>query len=60
MGDEAFWRAFRAIYSRHAHGIATASDVLATFQEHSTTDLRPLYAAYFRYLWVWELLGPGW
>ena len=60
MGDDAFWRAFRNIYARYAHDIVTPSEMLATFQEHSTTDLRPLFDAYFRYAWVWELSGPGW
>jgi hypothetical protein len=59
MGWERFWRAFQAIYAEHLYGIVTASDMLATFQEHSTTDLRPLFDEYFRYEWVWELLPPG-
>ncbi|MDQ3547232.1 MAG: hypothetical protein M3439_00290, partial [Chloroflexota bacterium] len=60
MEDDAFWRAFRNIYARYAHDIVTPSEMLATFQEHSSTDLRPLFDAYFRYAWVWELSGPGW
>ncbi|HYI16657.1 MAG TPA: hypothetical protein VEX37_14765 [Thermomicrobiales bacterium] len=60
MGDDAFWRAFRDIYARYAHDLVTPVEMLATFQEHSTTDLRPLFDSYFRYEWVWELSGPGW
>jgi aminopeptidase N len=60
MGNDAFWRAFRDLYARYAHDIITPAEMLATFQEHSTTDLRPLFDSYFRYEWVWELLGPGW
>jgi hypothetical protein len=60
MGDAAFWNAFRAIYARYAFDVVTPAEMLATFQEHSTTDLRPLFDDYFRYGWVWELGGPGW
>ncbi|MEX1158588.1 MAG: M1 family aminopeptidase [Thermomicrobiales bacterium] len=60
MGNDAFWRAFRDIYARYAHDIVTPVEMLATFQEHSATDLRPLFDGYFRYSWVWELSGPGW
>jgi hypothetical protein len=59
MGWDAFWRAFQAVYAEHLFGIVTAHDVLATFQEHSATDLRPLYDSYFRYPWIWDLLAPG-
>jgi aminopeptidase N len=57
MGDDAFWAAFRDIYAEHAFGIVTAWDVLATWQLHSPTDLRPLYNAYFRYDWIDSLPG---
>gem|GEM_PF-1009062 len=60
MGDGAFWNAFRDIYTRYAFDIVTPAEMLATFQEHSTSDLRPLFDDYFRYDWVWELSGPGW
>jgi aminopeptidase N len=60
MGDAAFWNAFRAIYARYAFDVVTPAEMLATFQEYSTTDLRPLFDDYFRYGWVWELGGPGW
>ncbi|HUG16068.1 MAG TPA: hypothetical protein VMM78_13750 [Thermomicrobiales bacterium] len=59
MGWDAFWRAFQNLYAEHLFGIVTAHDMLATFQEYSATDLRPLYDDYFRYPWVWELLAPG-
>ena len=59
MGDDAFWAAFRDIYANHAFGIATAWDVLTTWQRYSPTDLRPLYNAYFRYDWIDTLLEPG-
>ncbi|HYI16758.1 MAG TPA: hypothetical protein VEX37_15275 [Thermomicrobiales bacterium] len=52
MGDDAFWAAMREIYANHAFGIATAWDVLSTWQRHSPTDLRPLYHTYFRYDWI--------
>jgi hypothetical protein len=60
MGDAAFWNAFRAIYARYAFDVVTPAEMLATFQEYSTTDLRSLFDDYFRYGWVWELGGPGW
>ncbi len=60
MGDDSFWRAFRDIYARYAFDVVTPVEMLSTFQEHSTTDLRPLFDSYFRYSWVWELNGPGW
>ncbi|HEX5166272.1 MAG TPA: hypothetical protein VFV93_12800 [Thermomicrobiales bacterium] len=60
MGDGAFWSAFRDIYARYAFAIVTPAEMLATFQSHSTTDLRPLYESYFRYAWIWQLSGPGW
>jgi aminopeptidase N len=60
MGDDAFWRAFRDIYARYANDIVTPVGMLSTFQEHSTSDLRPLFDTYFRYPWVRELSGPGW
>jgi hypothetical protein len=60
MGGDAFWRAFQDIYARYAYDIVTPAEMLATFQEHSTTDLRPLFDSYFRYSWVWDLSGPGW
>jgi hypothetical protein len=56
MGDDAFWAAMREIYANHAFGIATAWDVLSTWQRHSPVDLRPLYHAYFRYDWI-DTLG---
>lgn len=59
MGDEPFWAAFRDIYANHAFGIATAWDVLNTWQRHSPTDLRPLYHEYFRYDWIDTLPGHG-
>lgn len=59
MGWDAFWRAFQHLYREHLFAIVTAHDMLATFQEYSPTDLRPLYDDYFRYPWVWELLAPG-
>jgi hypothetical protein len=52
MGDDAFWTAMQEIYANHAFGIATAWDVLSTWQRHSPTDLRPLYHEYFRYEWI--------
>ena len=52
MGDDAFWTAMQDIYANHAFGIATAWDVLSTWQRHSPTDLRPLYRTYFRYDWI--------
>jgi hypothetical protein len=57
MGDDAFWAAIQEIYANHAFGIATAWDILSTWQRHSPTDLRPLYHAYFRYDWIDTLPG---
>ncbi len=59
MGDDAFWAAFREIYVDHAFGIATAWDVLTTWQDYSPTDLRPIYRAFFRYDWIDSLPVPG-
>jgi hypothetical protein len=59
MGRDAFWRAFQELYADYAFDVLTAFDVLATFQQNSSVDLRPLYDDYFRYPWVWELYGPG-
>jgi hypothetical protein len=57
MGDDAFWAAMQDIYATHAFGIATAWDMLTTWQRHSPTDLRPLYHEYFRYDWIDSLPG---
>jgi hypothetical protein len=59
MGRDAFWQAFRDVYARYAFAIVTPAELLATFQEHSASDLRPLFDDYFRYDWVWELLPNG-
>jgi hypothetical protein len=59
MGWDAFWDAFREVYARDAFGIVTPVEMLSIFQEHSSTDLRPLYAEYFQYPWIWDLLAPG-
>jgi hypothetical protein len=59
MGWDAFWDAFREVYARDAFGIVTPVEMLSIFQEHSPTDLRPLYAEYFQYPWIGELLAPG-
>ena len=59
MGADAFWAAWRMVYTRFAFGIVTAYELLAAFQEFSAADLRPLYAAYFRYGWIPNLLPPG-
>jgi hypothetical protein len=56
MGDDAFWAAMQEIYANHAFGIATAWDILSTWQRHSPADLRPLYHEYFRYEWI-DTLG---
>ena len=39
--------------------VVTPWEMLATFQEHSPTDLRQIFDDYFRYPWIWELLPPG-
>jgi hypothetical protein len=57
MGDDAFWAAMHDLYAIYAFGIATAWDVLSTWQRHSSTDLRPLYHEYFRYDWIDTLPG---
>ncbi len=59
MGSDAFWRAWRQLYAEYALGMVVPSEFLAIFQEQSSVDLRPLYASYFRYSWVWDLLAPG-
>lgn len=59
MGGDAFWRAWRDIYRVYAFDILTPWEMLATFQEFSPADLRPIYDAYFRYPWIWDLLPPG-
>jgi len=58
MGDDAFWAAMQDLYVNHAFGIATAWDVLSTWQRHSPTDLRPLYHSYFRYDWIDAIGDP--
>jgi hypothetical protein len=59
MGWDAFWAAWQAAYARYAFGVVTPWQLLATFQEYSPTDLRPLFDDYFRYAWIWQLLPPG-
>jgi hypothetical protein len=59
MGDDAFWPAFQDLYTHHAFGIVTAWDMLSNWQQHSSTDLRPLYHEYFRYDWIDALPGTG-
>ncbi|RIK46261.1 MAG: hypothetical protein DCC58_03790 [Chloroflexi bacterium] len=59
MGIDPFWAAWRAIYHLYALGVMTPWEMLATFQEHSPTDLRPIFDDYFRYPWIWELLPEG-
>jgi len=59
MGWDAFWSAWRAVYNTYAFDIVTPWEMLATFQENSPTDLRPIFDDYFRYAWIWELLPPG-
>lgn len=59
MGDGAFWAAMRDLYANRAFGIATAWDVLSTWQRYSPSDLRPLYRTYVRYDWIDVLPEPG-
>lgn len=59
MGSDAFWRAWQQLYAEYAFGMVVPSEFLAIFQEQSPVDLRPTFASYFRYGWVWELLAPG-
>lgn len=59
MGWDAFWSAMRDLYADNAFGIATAWDVLETWQRHSSVDLRPLYSETFRYDWIDRLPEPG-
>lgn len=59
MGWDAFWAAMADVYQRFALDIATAYDLLATWQSHSDVDLRPLYRETFRYEWIDDLPDPG-
>jgi hypothetical protein len=52
MGDTAFWTAMRDLYATQRFGTATPWEVLTTFQEHSDTDLLPVYERYFSYAWL--------
>ncbi|MEI2616552.1 MAG: hypothetical protein V9F06_02775 [Thermomicrobiales bacterium] len=56
MGWDAFWDAWRDVYRRYSFGIVTPVEMLSVFQSHSPVDLRPLYAEYFRYPWIRDLL----
>lgn len=55
-GLDAFWDAWRDVYRRYSFGIVTPVEMLSVFQSHSPVDLRPLYAEYFRYPWIRDLL----
>ncbi len=55
MGSEDFWTAMRDIYDTQVFGIATPWEVLTTFQDHSDTDLMPVYERYFTYDWLDEV-----
>jgi len=59
VGWDAFWSAMRDLYATHQFGIMTAWDVLSSWQQVSTTDLRPLFHDYFRYDWIDQLPEPG-
>ena len=56
MGWDAFWDAWRDVYRRYSFRIVTPVEMLSVFQSHSPVDLRPLYAEYFRYPWIRDLL----
>ncbi len=59
MGWDAFWSAMNDFYNRFRFDIASAYDLLALWQRHSETDLRPLYRETFRYDWIDALPDPG-
>jgi hypothetical protein len=55
LGHDAFWDAMREVYATQVFGILTPWELLTTFQQHASEDLRPLYETYFTYAW----LGTG-
>jgi len=59
MGEDAFWTGMRQIFHDFEYGIVTPWDVLHSWQEHSSVDLRPLFRQTFRYPWIDQLPGPG-
>lgn len=59
MGWGPFWTAMQDLYQTYQFEIVTAYDLLKLWQQHSETDLRPLYDEYFRYDWIDELPPPG-
>lgn len=59
MGWEPFWAAMRELYESFRFGIVTAWDLLHIWQQHSPSDLRSIYAEYFRYEWLDRLPAPG-
>ena len=59
MGEDVFWGAMQQLYQQFKYGIVTPWDVLLTWQQHSSVDLRPLFNATFRYSWLDQLPAPG-
>jgi hypothetical protein len=55
MGEDDLWTAMQDIYASQHFGIATAWEVLTTFQAHSDTDLLPVYERYFSYGWLGDV-----
>jgi hypothetical protein len=52
MGEDDFWAAMQDIYTTQRFGIATAWEVLTTFESHSDSPLDALYERYFGYEWL--------
>ncbi len=52
MGTDNFLAGLHDLYTKNRYGIVTARDLLATFQQHSPTDLRPTFRAYVSYDWL--------